>query len=312
MDQQHELVCKIKELAAELGRTPSRDQAQQVIFSLRRRLTAVGWTYQNLLDAAGLAPCSRERITNKIFEKDIDRHLENYEPQEIKPHEPWPKIAILGDLHEPFGSDKVKADFVNFVDKFKPDYVVQIGDLFDMYSHSKFPRSVNLFTPKDEEQAARKRVEELWQSVQKASSSSKCVGILGNHDQRPLKRTIETVPQFEHWIQKYFNELMTFDNVEMILDPKKEYIISDIAFIHGYLSKLGAHRDYMLMNTVDGHSHVGGVVFKQIHGKILWELNAGLAGDFNAKCFEYQNQRMSQWTNGFGYIDSYGPRFVPI
>lgn len=91
-----------------------------------------------------------------------------------------------------------------------------MGDLLDMYSHSKFPKSQNVYTPKDEEEAGIKKARELWAAIRKASPNSKCVGLLGNHDIRPLKRTLESAPQLEHWIEKYFKDLMQFDGVEMM------------------------------------------------------------------------------------------------
>jgi hypothetical protein len=313
MHDEHELVSALKQLAAELGQTPTRTQFLAMAGKGAYRFEKHFDTWQRFVQAAGLVPVRiNERITNKIFEKNIERHLEQYIPDKPVIKQSWPKIAILGDLHEPFGSDKVKAEFVSFVEKFQPEYIIQMGDLLDMYSHSKFPRSHNIFTPKDEEVTAIKRVTELWSALRKACPTAKCVGLLGNHDIRPLKRTLESMPQMEHWVNKYFNDLFQFDGVEMVLDPRQEYIISDIAFIHGYLSSLGAHRDFMLMNTVRGHDHVGGVAFRQIHGKTLWELNAGLAGDYLAKGFTYTAQKMTKQTNGFAAIDQMGPRFIPI
>lgn len=68
----------------------------------------------------------------------------------------------------------------------------------------------------------------------------------------------------------------------------------------------------MLMNTVRGHDHVGGVSFRQIHGKTIWELDAGLAGDYDSKAMSYMPQKMTKQTQGFANIDVYGPRFIPI
>jgi predicted phosphodiesterase len=308
----HSLISEVKSLAQELGQSPGDSQCRAHIRNYQYRCGKVFKRHSEILELAGLSPVRNRKLTNSIFEKDIQEHIENYISKDLPEKKEWPTIAILGDLHEPFGSDNVKSDFISFCEKTKPSYVIQMGDLFDMYSHTKFPRSQNLFTPKEEEDLAKKRVSEFWSSVQKSSPKSKCIGILGNHDIRPLKRTLESVPQMEHWIEKYFKELMSFDNVEMILDVAQEYIISDIVFIHGYLNKLGAHRDYTLMNVVRGHDHVGGVSFKQIHGRTLWELDAGLAGDFNAKGFNYRNQKMTNWTNGFAAVDSLGPRFIPL
>ena len=39
----------------------------------------------------------------------------------------------------------------------------------------------------------------------------------------------------------------------------------------------------MLMNSINGHSHTGGVVLGHIRGETLWELNSGFSGDATAK-----------------------------
>ena len=91
----------------------------------------------------------------------------------------------------------------------------------------------------------------------------------------------------------------------------EELIIGDIAVFHGYRSQLGAHRDYTLMNCINGHTHKGGAVFRQIRGSVIWELNSGLAGDPEAKGLTYRPQKITDWTPGFGEVDKKGPRFIP-
>lgn len=312
MDE-HQLISALKLLFEQLGQTPTRTQFVSYAGKGAYRYEFFFGTYERFVQAAGLIPVlKKNKINDSIFKVNVEKHISEYSPAEIIKKEPWPKIAILGDLHEPFGSDYVKSEFVSFCQKFQPEYIIQIGDLFDMYSHAKFPKSHNIFTPKEEEELAKKRVSEFWAKCRQAAPHAKCVGLLGNHDLRPLKRTLESMPQIEHWVERYFSELMSFDGVEMVLDAREEYIISDIAFIHGYLSQLGAHRDFMLMNTVRGHDHLGGVAFRQIQGKTLWELDAGLAGDYKAKGFSYTPQKMTKQTNGFAAIDALGPRFCPL
>jgi hypothetical protein len=136
--------------------------------------------------------------------------------------------------------------------------------------------------------------------------------ICGNHDARPLKRILEVYPEAEDWVKKMFAEMMTFPGVETILDTRQELVLpGDVMVIHGYKSKLGEHRDHMLFNAVCGHQHTGGVVYKNLRGRTLWELNAGLAGDPEAKGLTYTPQRITSWTLGFGWLDEYGPRFIP-
>lgn len=313
MDLKHELICALKQLAQELGTTPTRDQFKKLSQYGTRYETAFG-PWNQFVEAAGLAPniVRAKKMTNEIFKVDITNHLKQHIPTEIKPKQIWPKIAILGDLHEPFGHEKVKSEFVLFCEKFQPDWIVQVGDGLDMYSHSSFPKSQNIFTPKHEEEAGVKNLRELWSELNKVSPNSKKVMLMGNHTIRPLKLVLQHAPSIEHWAEKYLADLLTFDGVTAILDPRQEFVIADIAFIHGHLSQLGGHRDYMLMNAVRGHDHVGGCVFRQIHGRTLFELDAGLAGDYEAKIFNYTPQKMTKWTLGWASIDSLGPRFIPL
>ena len=306
----HQVLALVKQVAIELNKNPNVDDLQKVGISKYEIYTKFGGLIQ-LHTACGLDPARKPKITNDIFKVDIEDHLNNHEDRIVQKRKAYPKIACLGDLHEPFSHANLKQDFKLFVEKFQPEYIIQLGDAFDQYSAAKFPRSHNIFTPKQEEEIAKKNLVEFWSEMQKAAPDAKCVQLLGNHDVRGLKRTLEALPVMEHWIEKYFYDLFAFDNVKTIIDPREEFIIEDIAFHHGYRSKLGDHRDYIQMNFVGGHTHTGGVVFKNIKNSVLWELNAGLAADPTSKGLSYTNQKMNHWTLGWGAIDELGPRFIP-
>lgn len=308
-DRVHEIYALVKRLAVELNKNPNSDDLQKVgvsKYEIYTRFGGLGMLHQ----ACGLTPNKKQKITNDIFIKNIVDHLDSHESTIIQKRKKYPKIACMGDLHEPFSHANVKQMFKLFVEKFKPDYVVQLGDAMDQYSMAKFPRSHNIFTPKQEEETAHKNLVEFWDEMKKAAPEAKLVQLIGNHDVRALKRTLEVLPAMEHWIEKYFKDLYTFDGVHTVIDPREEYFIEDIAFHHGYRSQLGSHRDYMHMNFVGGHTHRGGVVFRNIKNETLWELNCGLAGDPTSKGLSYTNQKMNDWTLGFGAIDEYGPRFI--
>jgi len=306
----HQVYALVRQLALELNKNPNTNDLQNVGIS-KHEIYAHFGGLTALHQACGLDPGKKPKITNEIFKVDLEEHLANHEDKVIQKRKMYPRIACLGDLHEPFSHANLKQDFKLFVERFQPDYIIQVGDAMDMYSQGKFPRSHNIFTPKAEEQSARKNLEEFWSTMAKSAPQAKLVGLIGNHDVRPLKRTLEALPTMEHWIEKYFQDLFTFDNVKTIIDPREEFIIEDIAFHHGYRSKLGDHRDYMHMNFVGGHTHTGGVVFRNIKNAVLWELNCGLAADPTSKGLSYTNQRMNHWTLGWGAIDELGPRFIP-
>lgn len=313
MDKKHELICALKQLAQELGQTPTRDQFKKMTAYGTKYETAFG-TWNKMIEAAGLVPnlVRDKRINNEIFNVKIESYLESYKPSEVIQHQEYPHIASISDIHWPFHSQRVIDAFLKYVGNNKPDFVFLNGDAWDMYSHSKFPRSHNIFTPREEETTAREQNIKFWESIILASPNSICTQMMGNHDIRPMKRVLEVYPEAEDWIKERLTKLFTFQGVNIIFDPREEVILGDICIFHGYRSGLGQHRDYTLLNCINGHTHVGGTVFRRIRGQTLWELNSGLAGDPEAKGLTYTPQKITHWTPGFGVVDKNGPRFIPV
>jgi predicted phosphodiesterase len=309
-NEQHELILEVKDKAIELGRTPTRDE-----FGRRSAVTRCFGTYAILLQAASLDQVfiSKTKLSNSIFERNINDHIEELnQPKVTQPALPDGTKAVISDIHYPFHNQKVIDRFIEYVGDEKPEYVIIDGDAWDMYGQAKFPRSHNVFTPKQEEQMARHLNEEFWKRVQTVNANAKCYQMLGNHDVRPLKRVMEAVPTMEHWIEEYFQKIFTFDNVTTYFNAREELIIGDTVIHHGYRSKLGDHRDDLLMNVIVGHTHLAGVVYRTQRNKVIWEMNCGLAGNPEAKGLTYTPQRMVKWTPAFGTVNKYGPQVVIV
>lgn len=219
-------------------------------------------------------------------------------------------ILVLGDLHSPFVNTKALKWAVDIARDRKPDLIVQIGDAFDMFSFSAFPRSLDYVKPKDEIEHGRVILECLWHDLQKASPKARCYQLTGNHDARVLKRVISTLPALECLID--LGSLFSFKGVKTLKSERDELFIDDLCFMHGFRSKLGDHSRHNGMKTIVGHSHQGGVVYQRLGDKIIWELNAGYLADPNSEALSYTRQRrISNWTTGVGLIDELGPRFIP-
>ncbi len=308
----HALLVALKDLAIQLGRTPQRDEFVASIRNGKHLVDFHFGSYSSFVVAAGLEIQRKPKIDNSIFEVSLEKHLEDYKPRDLLPKAAWPRIAILGDIHEPFSHERTKSEFKLFCDAFEPEYIVQIGDAMDAYSHSKFPRSHNVFTPKEEETTARKNLEEMWKVLRQANPQAKLIQLCGNHDYRIMKRVLEHLPSIEHWAERYLKDLLTFDGVETVIDPRTEYMISNIAFIHGFKSGAGAHSDFLMQNVVGGHTHRGYTTFRSYRGQTLFELNVGFAADAESKGLTYTATKTTGWTLGFGAVDSFGPRFIPM
>lgn len=313
MDQ-HDLLVAIKNLAIELGRTPTRYEFEKTVRGGKYQLEKHFGNYTVLLTAAGLDPEPKQKggYTNKIFERDLKEVLTEYQPREIiKPPEYSPTV-IIGDTHFPFVSERILDGIYEFIQKEKPSRVIQIGDLYDMYAHSKFPRSHNIYTPDQEEDLAIEGATKMWNTVKSLVPKAELVQLMGNHDVRPVRRTMETNPTSERAVKYWLEKITTFQGVNTIHDMRQEYIFEGIMAHHGYLGQLGAHRDKNLMNFVCGHTHKGGVSYRRFRGQTFWELNAGLVGDPESKVQSYTPQKNHDCTGGLGFIDRYGPRFIAL
>jgi predicted phosphodiesterase len=301
----HELVARLKEVALELGRTPTRMEFETRVRGGKYGMEKEFGGFVPLLHAAGLEPRAEQKrkkpTSEELFGKALSPHLLEHKAPPLLSVGLQPTFAVVSDIHWPFPYAPVLEAFLGYVERKKPDYVLLNGDAHDMYSNAKFPRTHNLFTPREEEALARRMNEEFWREVQKRSPRSKCVQLLGNHDVRPLKRQVEQLPSMEHWIQRYFEDLFTFEGVQTIFDVRQELIVGDALVFHGHRSRLGAHRDFTLWNCVNGHTHKGGVVFRNVSG--LSAVALGLT---------YTAQKYVDWTHGFGARDEDGPRFIPV
>ncbi len=243
--EQAELRQLISDLSIDLGRVPLRDEAARSIPALKYHLEKMGITYTQMLMSCGLeSPMKKaKKIDNSIFNVNLERHLESYTPTIYKPPIQYPRIASISDIHWPFSCKRVLEAFYKFIEKFQPEYVILNGDAWDMYSHSKYPRSHNIFTPRDEQQKCHEENTLFWLEVKKRCHNTKCTQLLGNHDTRPLKRIMETYPEAEDWVKQKMTELFTYEGVTTFMDPREELIIADIAIFHGYRGGLGDHRD---------------------------------------------------------------------
>lgn len=315
MDQ-HELVSALKELAIELGRTPSRDEFVALPRVSRKTIDLHFGTYSALIQASGIDPVveSRKKLKNEeVFGRDIEEVLSAHQPKgradTERVNEP---ILIIGDAHFPFVHKPTLEKIITFAQTHQPKHIVQIGDLYDLYSHSKFPRSLNIYTPDQELDLGRGEAEAMWKRLLDACPDAKCYQIMGNHDVRPMKRVIEAAPALESIIRRGLKPYFEFTGVQTIDDYREILSIQGIGFHHGYLSQLGGHRDFNQRNMVVGHTHKGGTVFRALADRTIWELNVGFIGDETSKVMGYTPTKTTGWTLGNGWIDQYGPRFIPL
>ena len=222
------------------------------------------------------------------------------------------KVVCIGDTHFPFTNKKQLDKVYELIRRYKPNFVLQIGDLYDMYSFSRFASSVDLITPKNELEQARKAAEKMWATVRKIVPKAKCFQLRGNHSARIYKLILDKAPQYESIITTPIEALFDFPGVEAMPDHRSELVINDVVFCHGWKSVIGAHARWFGQSTVCGHLHRGGLVYFPMKNKPIFELNCGFIADIESLPLSYGETKTNSWVSGVGVIDQDGPRFVHL
>lgn len=221
-------------------------------------------------------------------------------------------ILVIGDVHAPFIHKPTFSKILEHLEKRKkkPDHIVQIGDLYDLYSYSKFPRSLDVMTPKEEVIAGRLCAEEFWRMIKKRAPKAICHQLVGNHDVRPYKRIQEKCPEILSIVD--LGAMWRFDGVNTLLNPREILKIGDIAFHHGWSSQPGFHAKLFGMKTVVGHLHRPSINYITDYGRdnIIWEANCAYIADPEQEALKYTPTKFTKWIRGILEIDSLGPKFI--
>lgn len=288
-----------------MGRIPTRDEARA--FGLDHILRKCFGSFTQAKQAAGMSSPTKKEKSEDILATSVTKHLEGHRSKKLKT-ERVKRTLVIGDTHFPFANGPALSLLYAIADQMKPDVIVQVGDLYDMFAHSKFPRSCLNFNAQEEMDLGRRQAEDMWGTLQKLLPKAQCYQILGNHDVRPLKRIIESYPAGEIFLEFY--KWYEFPGVRLEKDVRTPLVVDGITYIHGWSSRSGFHRDHFSANVCCGHTHRGGVWYRKMDGKLLWELNAGFLGDAESKAMSYTQNKVTQWTVGCGWIDEFGPRFI--
>lgn len=224
---------------------------------------------------------------------------------------------VLGDLHMPFHDRRRLKEVFNLVRVLRPTHIVQVGDLYDLYTFSRYAKSLNLVSPEEEIFAARRYGEEMWAGLNKLSPKSKKVLLKGNHDDRIVKQLYLRLPELaEDMVENYVHPKYQFAGVHTQKSSQQHFDLrlngERIRFHHGFLSRLGDHMRKWLCTTVVGHSHRPGIIYDNINGRGIYEANAGYLGDKNSRVFRYGESEAKNWVRGVLHINEYGPQFINL
>ncbi len=216
-------------------------------------------------------------------------------------------VLALGDTHMPWHKKSLLAKIFRIVEDTKPKHIIQMGDLYERFAQSRFAKTAGLITPVREADTGRTAAEFMWREIRKRSPASKCYQLRGNHDARALKVMLDKAPELEPFFDD--KDFYRFPGVDTVFDPTHPLMINGVLYTHGW-GPMGSHMRYFLKPVVRAHSHTAGVVFMNLYGKVIYEMDVGYLADHRAVPLRYRPTTVTRWTHTVGWVDSNGPRVI--
>lgn len=224
--------------------------------------------------------------------------LENKVKVEMKKIE---KTLIIPDMHCPYEDYRALHGVYQFIKEYKPDRIIQLGDMVDFYALSRFSKDPDRLTGlQGEIDVARYHLEQI-RKVHKGE----LVVLEGNHEAR-LQKYLMNNPEF--------SSIRAVNKVEKLLGMddfdvkyRKNYTMSGFLWKHGHLvrknSAYTARGEFEAEGTSggSGHTHRMGSHYKTNRsGAHAWFEFGHICDPSKA---EYMEGKVPDWQAGFGIFE---------
>lgn len=219
------------------------------------------------------------------------------------------KVVFIPDTHFPYVNTSVMNRVLDLIAKEQPDYVIQAGDLLDLYSFSRYEKDANLTSPDSELEEGLAMATDMWAAIRKLAPKAKCVQLIGNHEDRLTKTIAKKAPELMS-LTKKISDLYNFKGVRVMDSSKNHFELDGVIYTHGHYTKLGDHAKFYRKSVVHGHSHHAGIFYEQTADGLIWEMDTGFLADKSALPLQYTQSSFSKWVTAVGIVENGQPRVV--
>lgn len=215
-------------------------------------------------------------------------------------------ILIIPDIQVPFEHQDAMAFLTLVKSTFKPDTVVQIGDLADQHFFSRYGPSTKSRGGKEEMENAKKQLDPLKKLFPKMYIC------WGNHDLRIFQKAGDA--GIDSSLLKSYEEILGMPKGWKIADS---WQFDGILFEHG-IGRSGSQGAITaakanMRSTVIGHLHShAGVLWYGNKEHLIFGFNVGALIDDQKYAFEYGRFISSKSVLGCGIIMNGIPLFIPM
>lgn len=230
------------------------------------------------------------------------------------------KILVIPDLHFPWTLMSGLDVAFEWAKENQPDIVIQIGDAFDQYTWSRFPRELDVMLPASELQQARELYTAMWGTFKYLCPGAELIQMLGNHDTRIIKQAANRYPEIVTVLNHlgFYKSMYGAEGVQLIVNPReilyRESGGKRIGFHHGDFMRTmvpGKRAQFLGESIVFGHTHRQWLVPLPSGGG-SFEMCAGTLSDSAAVPLQYTAISSPWQVEGFGYIIDGAPGLVTL
>lgn len=193
------------------------------------------------------------------------------------------------------------------IGKLKPDYVVHLGDLFDLKCLSRFDKS-GASTLKAEYESGNQFV----QQINDAAPKAKRVFLMGNHEHRAFNESHQFIAEVID-PKKHVSGLRGWAVLPYRYHPDSVFRLGQVTFAHGFSTSTGQLKQEALLLGcpnglyVHGHLHKGHGPQQIVAGSLTlpyWIADAGCGIRSDEPYF--QTFRTDNWSRGLihGWADT--------
>ena len=218
----------------------------------------------------------------------------------------YKRILVISDLHIPYHHKDAFAFLKEIKKQFKPDFIVNIGDLLDFHAMSMHDHDPDLPSPGDELTKAKEYVHEL------ESIFPEVIEVESNHSSMVYRRALKS--GMSRMFLRTYGEFLgtkkwTWQDDLTITLPNKQRCF----FTHGRAADILKVSQTMGMNAVQGHYHTKFLISWWANpDNLFWGMNVGCLINQKSLAFAYAKNFKTRFILGCGMIIDGIPKLFPM
>jgi predicted phosphodiesterase len=184
------------------------------------------------------------------------------------------RVAFVSDIHVPYHDPALVASALALIRDFKPHRVVQIGDLFDFHSISRWNAGLDRLDALQEEIDGGVAV---LQEIRKAAPNAALDLTMGNHDERLRRYVKEKGRALASLDSLHFPSLIQAEKVGLTVHEGCGFLLRpDFLVRHGTMIRKGAGASAKAealsagVNGISGHTHRLGTYRLTGYASLQW------------------------------------------